>query len=356
MDHLTPNPALYGVPFTADSFNGMPYRLLGRSGLRVSNVGLGAWKIGYPQTGDGARADEKTAFAIFDRAVELGATFWDTANRYNNASGNSERVIGKWIKANPSQRRNVVVATKVFGGMDGVTPNHSRLSRGNILDSVRACLARLQVDYIDLLHFHRYDDDTPVEESFAAIEDLVRQGSVRYFAASNFTVDQLAVYAAAERSLSVRVRVLAVQNRFDILNGEAADMPGVLDYAARGGVSFVAWGPLAQGLLTDRYLDPSKAGKGDRLFDEGTLTKAVSGEKLAKLKKLAALARDWGMELSQLAIAYMLTLPGMGPVIASASTVKQIESNAAAGKTKLSIEQMGSICKVLGTNAAEMPA
>jgi len=147
-----------------------------------------------------------------------------------------------------------------------------------------------------------------------------------------------------------------VQNRFDILNGEAADMPGVLDYAVCGGVSFVAWGPLAQGLLTDRYLDPSKAGKGDRLFDEGTLAKAVSGDKLAKLKKLAALARDWGMELSQLAIAYMLTLPGMGPVIASASTVKQIESNAAAGKMRLSPEQIAKVGDALadpgGDNAA----
>jgi aryl-alcohol dehydrogenase-like predicted oxidoreductase len=92
-------------------------------------VGLGTWKLGLPETGDGSRAGEKEAYAIFDRAMELGVTFWDTANRYNNGAGNSERLIGRWLKANPDQRRNVVIATKMAGGMDGRTPNHSRLSR-----------------------------------------------------------------------------------------------------------------------------------------------------------------------------------------------------------------------------------
>ncbi len=135
MDYLMPRPDLYHVPYEMDDFNGMPYRWIGRSGLRASDVGLRTWKYGLPETGDGARVDERTAFAIFDRAIELGVTFWDTANRYNNASGNSERLIGRWLKANPDQRRNVVIATKVYGGMDGRTPNHCRLSRGNILDA-----------------------------------------------------------------------------------------------------------------------------------------------------------------------------------------------------------------------------
>ena len=168
--------------WTADEFNGMPYRRLGNSGLRVANVGIGTWKFGYPAKGDGARVDEKTAHRIFDRAIELGATFWDTANRYNDASGNSERVIGTWLGLNPSQRRNVILATKIYAPMDGVSPNHSRLSRLNIIESVHACLDRLQADYIDLLYFHLFDATTPVEESLAAIEDLVREGLICYFA------------------------------------------------------------------------------------------------------------------------------------------------------------------------------
>ncbi|MGQ9631191.1 MAG: aldo/keto reductase [bacterium] len=347
MDHRRPHPELYNVPWTTDEFNGMPYRLLGRSGLRASNVGLGAWKIGYPETGDGSRVNEKTAFQIFDRAIELGVTFWDTANRYNAASGNSERVIGTWIKNNPDQRRNVVLATKVFGGMDGRTPNHSRLSRANILDSVYACLERLQVDHVDLLYFHSFDPLTPAEESLSAVEDLVSRDLVRYFGVSNFTVDQLSLYRAVEESTSIRCRVVAVQNQFDILNGESKSHPGVLEYANRAGISFVAWSPLARGLLTERYLDPTKVGPGDRLYDEGTLEKDTSEPVMVKLNRLAALAHEWGLELNQLALAYMLALPGMGPAIPSSSTVKQLESNAVAGKVTLGDEQKRRVREVL---------
>jgi len=348
MDHLKPHPELYGVPFSTDEFNGMPYMPLGRTGLRVPRVGLGLWKVGYPETGDGARVDEKRAFEILDRAVSVGACFWDTANRYNNASGNSERVIGRWFRRNPEQRRNVVLATKVCGGMDGRTPNHGGLSRGCILDSVAACLARLQLDYVDVLYFHRFDPLTPPEESLSAVEDLVRQGAVRYFAVSNFSVDQLALYRALEGGFSPRVRVVAVQNQFDILHGESEERRGVLGYCARAGISFVAWSPLARGLLTERYLDPSKAGKGDRLVDEGALAEELTPAISAKLSRLAALAREWKMPLSRLAIAWMLTLPGMGPVIASASTPAQMEANADGGKAQLTPEQRRRVAEAMG--------
>ena len=95
MDRRMPRPEMYGVPYSVDEFNGMPHRPLGRSGLKVSAVGLGLWKIGFPEGGDGARVGEWADYAILDRALELGVTFWDTANRYNNASGNSERIIGR---------------------------------------------------------------------------------------------------------------------------------------------------------------------------------------------------------------------------------------------------------------------
>ena len=340
MDHHTPRPELYDLPATFDSFVGMPFRRLGRSGLQVSNVGLGTWKMGYPETGDGARVDEAESLRILDRAIELGVTFWDTANRYHASSGNSERVIGTWMKQNPDQRRNVVLATKLWGAMDGRTPNHCGLSRGNILDSAYASLERLRVDYIDLLYFHGFDPGTPVEESLAAVEELVRRDLVRYFAVSNFTVDQLALYRAMEKYLSVRCRVVAVQNQFDIIHGEPSPYAGVLDYASQVGISLVAWSPLALGLLTDRYLDLAQVGPGDRVFDEGRLETLATPTTMAKLHELAALAGDWGCRLSQLALAYMLTLPGMGPVIPSVSSVAQLESNAVAGSLTLSAEQV----------------
>ena len=347
MDHSQPHPEFYNLPMGADDFHGMPYLQLGRSGLRVSRVGLGTWKIGRPETGDGARVDEKTALKIFDRAIELGVTFWDTANRYNDSSGNSERVIGNWFQQNPDQRRNVVLATKMRWLMDGRTPNHAGLSRGNVLDSVYACLARLQLDTIDVLYFHGFDPATPVEESLGAMEDLVSRDLVRYFAVSNFTADQLALYRAAEASASVRCRLLAVQNQFDMLNGEPERYQGALEFAAREGISFVAWSPLARGLLTERYLDRSTPGPGDRLYDEGTLERDASEAVMEKLHSLARLAHSWDLTVSQLALAYTLSLPGMGPVIPSVSTVEQLEANAAAGQVNLSEQQKGQVKEVL---------
>lgn len=346
MDYLTPRVDLYNVPARTDDFNGMPYRYLGGSGLRAPAIGLGTWKFGYPETGDGARVDERTAFPIFDRAVELGVTFWDTANRYNAASGNSERLIGRWFKANPDQRRNVIVATKAHGGMDGVTPNHSGLSRSNIVDSVHASLARLQLDYLDVLWFHRPDPDVPAEESQETIEDLVRQGLVRYFAVSNFSAEQLRHYLDVSQQLSRRCRPIAVQNKFDPLDGETEAHRGTLELCTQRQVSYVPYSPLAGGLLTGRYLDPAKVSAGDRLVDEGRLD-ATTEEKLAAVRRLDELARKWDIETSQLTLAYILTLPGMGTQIPSSSTVPQLESNAAAGKITLSDDQRSAVAAAL---------
>ena len=348
MDHLTPDPDLYNVPWAVEAFNSMPWRLLGRSGLRVSSVGLGTWKFGYPETGDDSRVAEKEAMAILDRAVELGVTHWDTANRYNNASGNSERILGKWLKANPDQRRNLTLATKIFGGMDGRSPNHCRLSRLNVIESTYASMERLQIDAIDVMYFHAYDPHTPITESLEAIEDLMRQDLVRYLAVSNFGVEQLEAYEAAAGSLSGRVRVHAVQNGYDILSGERPAMAGTLDYCARTGISFVAFSPLARGLLTNRYLDPRRAASGDRLFDEGTLQADLGPETLERLRALAAIAADSELTVSQLVLAYMLATPGMGPVIPAASTIAQLEENARAGTVEMEKQQIERVRRAVG--------
>ncbi len=347
MDNKDRDTKFYNIPFEVKSFNDMPYRVLGRSGLKVSDVGLGTWKMGYPESGDGSRINEKASLQILDRAVELGVTFWDTANRYNNASGNSERIIGSWFNSNPGQRRNVILATKMGGTMDGLTPNHCGLSRTNIMEGVYSSLERLQADHVDVLYFHLFDPLTPPEESLMAIEDLIKQDLVRYFSVSNFTVEQIKLYQSLEQQMSSRCRMLAVQNQFDILAGESAGHKGVLQYAESTGMSYIAWSPMAKGLLTDKYLDPKTAGPGDRLFDEGGIESKTTGTTLEKLHKLAAIARELSIELSQLVIAYMLSLPGMGPVIPSSSSVKQLESNAAAAKVVLSVDQKVKISEIL---------
>ncbi|HLA58460.1 MAG TPA: aldo/keto reductase [Puia sp.] len=328
------------IPFAQDTFNGMPYRNLGSSGLRVSSIGLGTWKMGHRESGDGSRIDERTAFEIFDRAMDLGITFWDTANRYNNASGNSERIIGAWIKQNHSLRRNVILATKLGGCMDGLTPNHCGLSRTNIIESVYASLERLQMDHIDLLYFHATDPLTPIEESLVAVEDLIRQDLVRYFAVSNFTAGQLDAYKTVESKIALRSKMVAVQNQFDLLRGESDSFRGVYEFATQNRISFIAWSPLGGGLLTDRYLVSDKVGAGDRLYDEGMMEMTNDFLLMEKLHKLAALAHLWNMPINQLVIAYMLTLPGMGPVIPASSNIDQLESNAAASAIRITEEQI----------------
>lgn len=346
MNYIKPNPKTIGLAFTFDEFNGMPYRVLGNSGLRVSNVGLGTWKFGLPETGDGSRVNKETGMQIMDKAVEEGVAFWDTANRYNNASGNSERVIGSWFKANPGLRNSVVLATKLFGASDGTTPNHCRLSRTNILESTYASLERLQTDYIDLMFFHVFEGGTPVEESLMAMEDLISHDLIRYFGVSNFNVSNLKTYSKYSDKF-MRSKILAVENRFDLLYKENKENKGVLDYCQKNKISFIPWGPLRQGLLTERYLDKSKAGKGDRLFDEGSLDKELTPEITNKLQKLTDIAHKYEITLSTQTIAYMLTIPAMGPMIISSSNVKQLQENAKAGKITLSKEQIAEIENII---------
>lgn len=329
MDKQKPDISLYGLPFAVSEFNNMPYRPLGQSGLKASVIGLGTWKFGYPETGDCSRVNEKSAFEILDRAYELGVTFWDTANRYNASSGNSERTIGSWLSQNTKIRRDIVLATKLGGLMDGRTPNHCGLSRQNIKESVYASLERLRTDTIDLLYFHRPDDSVLAEESILAIDDLIRMDLVRYFAVSNFSVTQLKQYQQTMDRIgpSLRARICAVQNSFNLIDGENPEQAGVLKYCAENNLSFIAWSPLAEGLLTDRYLQTDFVGEGDRLYDQKN-DRYLDPDIQRILKGLGEQAKKKGITLAQLVLAYLLTLPGMGPVIPSVSNLSQLEENA----------------------------
>ncbi len=329
----------YGIDFSFDAFHGMPYMQLGSSGLHVSRIGLGTWKFGYPERQDGARLGRDMAFQVMDRALELGVTFWDTANRYNASSGNSERVIGEWLGEHREERRNIIVATKMGGAMDGVTPNHGGLSRANVLDSVYASLERLDIEYIDLLQFHRVDAQTPIEESLEAIADLRRQDLIRYFGLSNAAVEDLAAYQRIAREWRLPM-VCSVQNSFNPLTGAQAAQPGVLQHCATNGISFIPFSPLLRGLLTDRYLRGRKVGPGDRLVDEDALAQLTEGDVYDKLDRLAAIAAGLDLTVAQLSLAYLLQLPAMGPLIPSASNVDQLEENARAGTVELPAETL----------------
>jgi L-glyceraldehyde 3-phosphate reductase len=219
--------------------------------------------------------------------------------------------------------------------------------RGNIKESVYASLERMQIDCLDMLYFHHFDPVTPPEESFSAIEDLVHEDLIRYLGISNFTVDQFKLYQSMEKVFSPRCRIIAVQNQFDLLRGEHADYRVVLDYCRTAGVSFIAYSPLAEGFLTNRYLDLARVSKGDRIYDQGMLNELATTTNHAKLCKLGDLSGEYGLELSQMVLAYTLNLPAMGPVIPGASSVAQLESNAKAGLIELSNLQKNAIAAVI---------
>ena len=324
----------YGLDFLFDHFNGMPFINLGSSGLKVARIGLGTWKIGFPEREDGSRLGRDQAFKILDRALELGATFWDTANRYNESSGNSERVLGEWFRTHPEERRNIVLATKIGGAMDGVTPNHCGLSRANVLDSTYASLDRLGVGHIDLLQFHLVDPSTPIQESLEAVADLRSQDLIRYFGLSNAGVEDLQAYQEVAEKYRLPA-ICSVQNNFNPLTGTREGHEGMLEFCAAQNLSFIPYSPLSRGLLTNRYLKGQKVGKGDRLVDEGDLEEMTRGEVYDKLACLEELAKKEGLTIAQLSLAYMVQLPGMGPLIPSASNLEQLEENARAATVEL---------------------
>lgn len=337
----------YHLPLTTGSFNGMPYRALGNSGLQAPLLGLGTWKMGRPETGDGARIPEKEALSILDAAHERGVCFWDTANRYNSASGNAERVIGEWFRQHSSLRRDIILCTKIGGAMDGGTPNHAGLGRKNILESVYACLERLQTSFIELLYFHFFDPKTPAEESLAAIEDLVRQRLIGYFAVSNFSPAQLDLFAAANRPGEIRTRIIAVQNQYDLLFGESEAQRGAMQYCTDHGMAFIPWSPLARGLLSGKYQPAVAARPGDRLFDEQALDPLQDPLVAKRLEALSACAAARHIPLNQLVIAYMKQLPAMGPLIIASSSVSQLHSNADGALLELEAPLLLEIKKIL---------
>jgi len=318
------------------------FNRLGRSGLKVSDIGLGTWKFGYPEQGDGARADERTSLAILDKAAELGVVFWDTADRYNAGTGNSERIIGTWLRANPNERTNIVLATKCRVIMNGVTPNHEGLSRRHIIEAVHHSLKRLRQDHIDLLQFHSPDPECPPEESIRAVDDLIRQGLVQYWGVSNFDVAQLTEYQrVADQYLCGRL--ISVQNYCNVLDKERPSETGVIDFCAANGVGFIPYSPLARGLATDRYLEQDAAGPGDRLYDEGQLGKVRTDEALRVIEVLSAIARDRDKTAAQIALVWLLSMPGVATVIPSCSTPQQLIENAAASGMRLTTDEMQQI-------------
>jgi len=279
---------------------------LGKSGLRVSRVGLGCNNFGR-------RLDLEGTRAVVEAALAGGITFFDTADIYGG--GNSERFLGEILKG---RRDKVVLATKFGMGEDG------RGSRDYVRRAIAASLERLATDYVDLYYYHQPDGETPIGETISAMLELVDEGTVRAIGVSNFSVEQLdeAVEAGP---------VAALQNRYSLV--ERAAEEDVLPRCRELGVSFIPYFPLASGLLTGKYRRGAPPPAGSRLESRRD---ALSDEAFDRVERLEEFASGRGRTLLELAIAGLASQPAVASVIAGATSPEQVRENAAAADWELS--------------------
>ncbi|GEM46946.1 aldo/keto reductase [Deinococcus cellulosilyticus] len=309
----------------------MQYLRLGKSGLNVSRICLGTMTYGDPGWRDWVLPEEQSR-PFIQKALEAGINFFDTADMYS--LGRSEEVVGRALK-DFARREDVVIATKVYWPM-GEGVNNRGLSRKHIMDAVHASLKRLGTDHIDLYQIHRYDANTPLEETLEALHDLVKLGMVRYIGASSMFAYQFArsLYLADLKSWT---RFVSMQNHYNLVYRE--EEREMIPLCIEEGVGVIPWSPLARGFLT-----------GNRKGGEAQTTRAKSDGFSHSLygsetdhqiaDRVAEVAGQHGVSSSQVAIAWMLSKPGITAPIIGASKLPHLEQAIAALDVKLSEEDV----------------
>ena len=303
-----------------DRYDAMSYRRCGRSGLKLPAVSLGLWHN---------FGDDKpiaTQRAILRRAFDLGITHFDLANNYGPPYGSAETNFGRLFREDFSRLRSELVISTKAGYDMWPGPYGEWGSRKYLLDSLDQSLARMGLDHVDIFYSHRFDPETPLEETMGALHTAVRQGKARYVGISSYGPERTREAAAILRDLGTPL--LIHQPSYSMLN-RWIETEGLLDVLGEEGVGCIAFSPLAQGMLTDRYLDgipeDSRAAQGKSL-DSGLL----SEENLAHVRALNDVARNRGQSLAQLALAWALRDERMTTVLIGASSVGQLEQNVAA--------------------------
>lgn len=302
----------------------MEYRNLGGSGVKVSEISLGSWL-----TYGGSVAAEEAKACIY-RAYDLGINFFDTANVYMR--GAAEEIVGDALK--DYDRDSYFLATKVYFPM-GEGPNDRGLSRKHITEQCHASLRRLGTDYVDLYQCHRYDENTPLEETLRTLDDLVRQGKVLYVGVSEWTAEQIddALRLAKEMNLD---RIVSNQPRYNMIQRQIE--AEVVPLSEREGVGQVVFSPLAQGILTGKYRPGEAPERGTRAADPENnrfMQQLMNENVLSAVDKLRPIAEEAGLSMPQLALAWILRQTNVSSAIIGASRPEQVEDNAAASGAEL---------------------
>jgi 1-deoxyxylulose-5-phosphate synthase len=315
------------------------YINLGTTGLKVSRVCLGCMSYGTPKWRPWV-LDEQASRPFFERAVEHGITFFDTADMYS--LGVSEEVTGRALKA-LTTRDQVVIATKTYWPM-GDGPNDRGLSRKHILDSIDNSLRRLGTDYVDLYQIHRWDYSTPIEETLRALEDIVRAGKARYLGASSMFAYQFAK-ALALADARGWTRFVSMQNHYNLVYRE--EEREMIPLCLEEGVGLIPWSPLARGLLAGNRR------RGSSMAERGDTSRAKSDTYAEELysdardfdvaERCVAVAERRGVAPAQVALAWLLQRPGVTAPIVGATRLEQLDQAVAALSVRLTPEEIGQL-------------
>ena len=318
----------------------MRYRRLGSSGLEVSEVALGSWLT------LGSSVDRKATRDLVHAAYDLGIQFFDSADVY--ANGEAEEALGEALRGIP--RPYVVIASKCFFPMSE-RPNDAGLSRKHVFESVEASLRRLDTDYLDLHQCHRYDPDTPLEETVRAYSDLIRQGKLLYWGVSLWSAEQI-TEACRIADACGGTRPISNQPQYNVFRrGIERD---VIPACEREGLGQVVFSPLAQGVLSGKYSGgaPPAGSRGADDFRNQFMADFLKPERLAAVDALAPLAAELGLSLPQLALAWCLRHANVSSVIVGATRTSQLEDNAGAAGVALPPEAVARIDALLPPAAA----
>jgi aryl-alcohol dehydrogenase-like predicted oxidoreductase len=315
----------------------MKFRYLGNSGLKISEITYGNWLT------HGSQVENDTAKACVTAALDAGITTFDTADVYANTM--AETVLGDALKG--QRRQSLEIFTKVFGPTGPKGHNDVGLSRKHILESIDGSLLRLQTDYVDLYQAHRFDYETPLEETFQAFADVVRQGKALYIGVSEWTAEQLRDGAAMAKE--VGVQLISNQPQYSelwrVIEAE------VVPTSKELGISQIVWSPIAQGVLTGKYAPGAALPEGSRATDEkggaNMISRFMTDAVLSRVQKLKPIADELSLSLAQLAVAWVLQNENVASAIIGASRPEQVKENVVASGVTIPAELLGRIDEAL---------
>ncbi|MPQ97644.1 aldo/keto reductase [Modestobacter sp. I12A-02628] len=314
----------------------MEHRRLGRSGLTISEIAYGNWLT------HGSQVEEDAAHACVHAALDAGITTFDTADVY--AGTKAESVLGRALKG--QRREGLEIFTKVYWPT-GPGRNDRGLSRKHVTESCNASLQRLQTDHIDLYQAHRYDSTVPLEETMTAFADLVRAGKVLYVGVSEWRAEEITAGAALARELGIQL--ISNQPQYSMLWRVIEEE--VVPASEEAGVSQIVWSPIAQGVLTGKYLPgeaPPADSRGGHEKVGGSMKPFLTDDILTRVQQLKPIAGDLGLSMAQLAIAWVLQNRNVAAAIVGASRPEQVHDNVQAAGVTLPAEVLARIDEVLG--------